>query len=122
MGYIDDDEQMKELYNAADVFILPSRAENFPCSVLESMASGTPVIGSRAGGIVEQIDVQTGWLFDVGDSQQLADIINRLWDEKDRFSDMGIQCRERVINLFGEDQMLRKYNELYTYLIKGKST
>lgn len=122
MGYINDDEQMNELYNAADVFILPSRAENFPCSVLESMASGTPVIGSRAGGIVEQIDVQTGWLFDVGDSQQLADIINRLWDEKDRFSDMGIQCRERVINLFGEDQMLRKYNELYTYLIKGKST
>ena len=40
---------MNEIYAMADVFIIPSVAENFPCVALEALASGTPVIGSDAG-------------------------------------------------------------------------
>ncbi len=113
-GYIDSDDKMNELYNLADVFVLPSKAENFPCTVLESMAAGTPVIGSRAGGIVEQIDDETGWMFDVGNSQQLAEIINDLPNKRKEMSDMSIQCRKKIVNFFSENKMIKQYYELYT--------
>ncbi len=111
MGYVQNDSIMNELYSMSDVLIVPSRAENFPCTILESMAAGTPVIGSRTGGIVEQIDDKTGWVFDVGDSQQLAEIISSLPDKK--LDDMHVRCREKVLTFFSDKDMLKKYYELY---------
>lgn len=115
-GYINNDVVMNELYNLADVFILPSRAENFPCSVLESMSAGTPVIASAVGGISEQIDDKTGWLFEVGNYRHLAQIINMIPEKVDELHDMGIQCRKRVEEHFTEEKMLRSYQRLYQEL------
>lgn len=117
MGYVSDDEKMNELYNLSDVFILPSSAENFPCSVLESMSAGTPVIASKVGGIVEQIDSETGWLFDAGDVKQLAYIINGLFFEKNKLTTMSVNCRKRVGNYFSEKQMIQSHKTLYEELV-----
>ncbi len=113
MGYVNDDKKMNDLYNLSDVFLLPSYAENFPCSVLESMAAATPVIASRTGGIVEQIDDETGWLFDMGDAKQLAYIIDRLVDKKDKLSVMGAKCRRKAEKYFSEEKMVHDYMNLY---------
>lgn len=112
-GYVDNDIIMNELYNLADVFILPSKAENFPCSILESMSVGTPIIASAVGGVVEQIDEKTGWLFEVGNYRQLAQIINVIPNKINELRDMGKQCRKRVEEYFTEEQMLRAYQKLY---------
>ena len=113
MGYVQDDCTMNELYSMSDVLIVPSRAENFPCTILESMAAGTPVIATRTGGIVEQIDDRTGWMFDVGDSQKLAEIVNSLPDKREELDNMRVQCREKAVTYFSEEDMLKKYYELY---------
>lgn len=113
MGYIQDDEIMNELYALSDVFILPSVAENFPCSILESFASGTPVIASRVGGISEEINEETGWLVEAGNSEELACVIESLPDQKEKILKMGIACRKRVEDNFSEDKMLDKYLDLY---------
>lgn len=113
MGYISSDKKMNELYNLANVFILPSRAENFPCSILESMAAGTPVIASNAGGIAEQVDEKTGWLFEVNNYRQLSQIINAIAEKTDELRDMGMQCLKRVKKYFTEEKMLREYQQLY---------
>jgi len=47
---------MSLIYSAADVFVVPSTEDNFPNTVLESLACGTPIVGFDIGGINEQIE------------------------------------------------------------------
>lgn len=56
LGKILDDRLLSIVYNAADVFILPSLEDNLPNTMIESLLCGTPVIGFPVGGIVETID------------------------------------------------------------------
>lgn len=54
-GPIHDDFTLSLLYNAADLFVIPSRSENFPTTLLESLACGTPALGFDIGGVSELI-------------------------------------------------------------------
>ena len=67
-------EQIDGILQNTDVLILPSVwPENQPVTILEAMASGMPVIGSRIGGIPELIDDGvTGYLFNPSDATDLA--------------------------------------------------
>lgn len=58
-----------------DAFVLPSRADPFPISMLEAMASGLPVVGTRRDGIAEQITAGTGLVIEPEDPRALADAI-----------------------------------------------
>jgi len=73
-------EQLDELYRESNVAIFPSMFyENAPAVILESFRVGTPVIGSRIGGIPELIeDGYNGRLFTAGDSKELKDILQEL--------------------------------------------
>ncbi len=54
-GSISDEQKMVELYNASDVFIIPSIEDNLPNTVSESLLCGTPVVGLKIGGIKEMV-------------------------------------------------------------------
>ena len=56
LGEVKSEAEMSLLYSAADVFVMPSTEDNFPNTVLESLASGTPVAGFNIGGVSEQIE------------------------------------------------------------------
>ncbi len=65
-------------YRAAKICVVPSRSDSFPLVVLEALASGTPVVGARVGGIPELIsENENGWLFRSGDADELATTIAR---------------------------------------------
>ncbi len=117
VGRIESDKQMNRIYALADVFIMPSRAENYPCSVLESMASGTPVIGSDVGGIPEQISEDTGWIFCDGDSDGLSMIIDQIAEGTYNLTEYADQCRKRAQSVFRKEIMLWRYYELYCRLL-----
>ena len=80
--------EMPQVYRLADVFVLPSENETFGQVFTESMASGTPVIGTKVGGIPEVIsDSYNGFLIPPNDSSVLAQRIETLLtDEKARLS------------------------------------
>lgn len=62
-GYIKDPNILADYYRAADIFVHAARADNFPCTILESQACGTPVVATAVGGVPEQLIVgETGLL------------------------------------------------------------
>ncbi|MEW6518553.1 MAG: glycosyltransferase family 4 protein [Thermodesulfobacteriota bacterium] len=91
-------EKLKNIIRGAACVVVPSECiENCSMTVLESMALGKPVIGSRVGGIPEQIiDGKTGLLFEPGNSTELAKKINDLLADNHSLISMGKSARQRV--------------------------
>jgi len=77
MGYISDDYTTNLIYNASDVFVAPSLADNLPTTIIESLSCGSPVVGFKTGGIPEMIEHKiNGYLADYKNSNQLAEGID----------------------------------------------
>lgn len=73
-GYLKDEYSAALVYNAADVFVTPSLADNLPTTVLESLSCGTPVVGFRTGGIPDMIEHKiNGYLAEYRNSDDLAE-------------------------------------------------
>src|SRR5213076_381066 len=71
-----------ELFRAADASILSSSWENFPHTVVEALAVGTPVLAMEAGGVAEVVqDGVNGLLVGPGDTAALADAVRRYFDD-----------------------------------------
>jgi len=74
-----DREEIAELYQSASVALNPSRVDNMPTSVLEALASGVPVVSTRAGGVPFVVkDGTTALLVDVGDDRAITAAVLRL--------------------------------------------
>ncbi|WP_112662829.1 glycosyltransferase [Microvirga flavescens] len=76
LGWVDNDRRLSEIYNAADLCVLPSIEDNQPNVMLEAMACGTPVIAFRIGGIPETVvDAQNGRLIEPFDLDGMSSAI-----------------------------------------------
>ncbi len=82
VGALPRDEVLR-LFRAADASLLSSTWENFPHTVVESLAVGTPVIATRVGGVAEVVhDGENGLLVPAGDAGALAAAIHRFYGER----------------------------------------
>lgn len=86
-----------KMLNESDVFVLPSRNENFSVAVLEALACGLPVVASICGGIRECIDEKNGVLFEVDDVDALAAAIKHMYEHYQDYDRQAIadDCRAR---------------------------
>ena len=86
-------DKIAELIAGCKASIVPSIClENFPFSVMETMAAGKPVIASNTGGIPEQVEHgRTGLIFTPGNVDELAMCMQKLLDDKQLASAMGKQ-------------------------------
>lgn len=76
--YLDDYSKIGELYQCLDLYIIASREEGGPKAVLESMASGVPLVTTRVGQAMDLVHHgENGWMTDVEDAEGLA-----FWAEK----------------------------------------
>jgi len=106
-------EELRHLYLAADLFVLPSVAEQFPLVALEAMAAGTPVVATRTPWA--QMSIREGWngmLVDVGDAGALAEKIRHVLDSPDEARRMGANARE-FAREFDWAQVAREYAVVY---------
>ncbi len=95
-GFVPD-EDLAPLYAAADVFVMPSREEGFGMTITEAMAAGTPVVGTRVGGIPRQVDDgKQGYLVEPNDSASLATAIDEILSETPDRERMGELARKRA--------------------------
>lgn len=77
-GYLHDSATLNLLYNASDVFCIPSLAENFANTILESVFCKTPVVGFNVGGIPDVVNNETGYLAEYKNSADFAEGISKI--------------------------------------------
>jgi glycosyltransferase involved in cell wall biosynthesis len=107
-------DDVPELLAASDVFVLSSRSEGLPVSVLEAMAAELPVVASDVGGLAELVvDGETGLLVPPGDEAALAEALTRLVQDRDLRRSLGAAGRTRAEALFDVATFKRAHLELY---------
>lgn len=94
-----------------DVFILMSKHEGLPISIIEAMANGLPIIASNVGGIGELIDVN-GHLLKKNSSEELALLMLKYMDI-DLIKKEGSKSREKFLNEYTEIKMIKELECLY---------
>lgn len=105
-------------YQYASVTVLASLSEGLPNVVLESIASGTPCIVSKAAnndGVIEQ--GYNGWIVKTGDPQSLARAIEEaLFTSEEKLITMKSNCMEKA-NHYSMKRMVQAFQDLYTELL-----
>jgi glycosyltransferase involved in cell wall biosynthesis len=103
---------------ASQIFILSSKREGFPLTVLEAMRAGLPVVASNVGGIAEAVvDETNGYLFAPGDVEQLKEKLERLILKPKLRLEMGRAGRVRFLKYFTLEQMTEKTLAVYSEII-----
>lgn len=77
-----DQKELAEIYSAADLFVNPTREENYPTVNMESVACGTPVLTFRTGGSPEMLDKNCGSVVDYDDIDSLEREVIRICEKK----------------------------------------
>jgi glycosyltransferase involved in cell wall biosynthesis len=102
------------------IFVLPSRREGFPITVLEAMAAGLPVIAADVGGVSEQIvHLESGVLVPPDDPEAIARWIVRLHDDSALRSALGDAAKNRVAERFTLVAQAAALHQAYMRVIRG---
>lgn len=113
MGRLYDDYSLMLLYNAADVLVVPSLADNYPNVILEAMACGLPVVGFNTGGIPELVEHRiTGYLANKEDSIDLSAGINWLLSYAD-ISKVKANARLKIEAESSYNTVFKNHQDIY---------
>lgn len=88
-------EDLPAVYSLADLYLYPSNLEAFPIPVTEAMACGTPVVTSRANGL-QEIAGEAALLVNPGDTEQIAEAIERVLSEAELRAALSAKGQEHV--------------------------
>lgn len=103
-----------KFWQNADILVFPSYHEGLPYTVLESLATGTPVVASAVGGIPDAVeDGIHGVLIKPRDVGLLADVLESLINDRERLRWMSAACLARARRLYGINRLAREFGELY---------
>lgn len=108
------EEEMKEQYLSAQVFVLPSAIENSPNSMGEAMILGTPVVAANVGGISSLLThSEEGFLYPFDESYMLAHYIKKLFDEEELALHLSENGKKRASLTHHREQNIARYYEIY---------
>lgn len=104
----------RDRLESLDIFVLPSRGENLPVSILEAMAAALPVVATRVGGVPEQVgDGATGILVEPGDAAALASALDTLLGDPELRLALGRRAPQRLRERFDNTRAAEQALELY---------
>lgn len=96
LGMINESSKLNEIYNIADVFVAPSKQENYANSVLEALSCGVPTVAFDIGGMSDLITHEkSGYLVKYGDVTGLLKGIDYCIENKDRLSENALLVRKK---------------------------
>ena len=113
LGYVNDERRIVDVYNAADVFVLPSLSENLPNTIMEAMACGVPCVGFKVGGIPEEIDhKRNGYVAEYRSAEDLAQGIRWILTEAD-YDTLSQNAVHKVAQNYSQQSVAIKYLDVY---------
>lgn len=111
---------MRDWFEAIDLFVLPSLSEGLPFVVLEAMSLEKPVLASRVGALPEVIvEGVNGWLLPPGDPRLLAISIASLLKDRGRLEAVGKKASEMLYPRFGAERQAREVVDIYQEVLSG---
>lgn len=114
LGYVESDRLKVIAYSAADVFVFPTRSDNLPLVLQESMACGTPMVSFEVGGVPDLVrHGTTGYLSAPTQPSDLCAGIVKLLNNHDLRMQMGQQCREIALQEYSLELQAQQYIDLY---------
>lgn len=118
LGRLTDAIALKLAYAAADVMVCPSREDNLPNTVLESLACGTPVAGFTIGGMPDMVTHQhNGYLAKPYDAAELAHGIAWILENPERYHTLAAQARNHALEHYSMVHIAKRYTDLYASLL-----
>lgn len=117
-GTIQDQNELAKLYSTAEFTLIPSLQDNLPNTMLESLACGTPVIGTPAGGIPEVVERNNyGIIANEISAQALSEAIIHFSENKNHYD------RESISNFahadFNEELQAKSYMDIYKGILSS---
>jgi N-acetyl-alpha-D-glucosaminyl L-malate synthase BshA len=113
-------EAVAPLLASADLFLIPSKSESFGLSALEALATGVPVIGTRAGGLPEVVtDGETGALCAMGDVEGMAGAAIRLLTDDALWQATSARAAADARARFSLDEVVGQYEAFYRDVLGG---
>jgi len=120
LGYCDD---IPLILQTCDIFVLPSRYEVQPLSIMEAQASGKPCVVSNVGDMPEMVkDGQYGYVFPEGDAVACAQALEKLLSDAPLRNKMGKAARERALIEYSVAKMADAYKTLYQEMLSTKTS
>ncbi|WP_017300725.1 glycosyltransferase family 4 protein [Nodosilinea nodulosa] len=123
LGYVNSDRLKSIAYSAADLFIFPTRADNLPLVLQESMACGTPMVSFDIGGVSDLVRPGiTGYLAQPENIDSFCQgIVDLLEDDKKR-QVMGNNCRHIALEEYTLELQAKRYQDLYQQVLSRENT
>lgn len=117
-GFLKDFSTLPRWYQAVDVVGCVSRNEGFGVTCLEGMASGVPVVATRAGAWEEIVtDGEDGWIVNASDPTGLAKTLERAFGcDHEQRAMMGQRARQSVVDRFTIECEIERISDVYSHL------
>lgn len=118
LGYVISDRLKSIAFSAADLFAIPTRADNLPLMLQESIACGTPIVSFRTGGVPDIVRPGiTGYLAEPENALDLSQGMIELMEDENLRKQMSQQCRAIAIQEYSLQIQAQRYIEIYNKIL-----
>jgi glycosyltransferase involved in cell wall biosynthesis len=108
-------DKKKEVYQSADIFVLPTFSENFGMVVAEAMSFGIPVITTKGAPWEELETRNAGWWIDIGVEPLTQALIHAISTPKEQLIEMGLNGRKLIEEKYTIQKVSKRMNQLYQW-------
>lgn len=113
-------EDVGQRLSQADLFVLPSRFEGLPGSLLEAFAYGLPAVATRVSGSEDVVCTETGWVVEPDDSDGLAAAIRAALERgADKLNQMGKAARAKAIAQYDLEMVAKRYEFYFEEILSN---
>lgn len=99
---------VREIWRKSHLLVLASRSEGAPLAIVEAMLCGRPTVATDVGGVAEWVtEGETGFIAAAPTTSQIAAALERAWDSRMRWREMGLAARERALRKLGKPPELQ---------------
>lgn len=120
IGFVSGDRKLS-LYQAADLFVLPTSQENFGFVLFEALACGTPLITTKGVDTWPELESSGGAVIIDTEADQLADALKALLGDPERLDTMGKAGREWVNEFLDPGTLAARFEQMYEQACAGRA-